>query len=185
MESAQGGNPDLERRATVRLVHYWMSICRKDALPAFVDFDPHRNPIGWDRCVLAVCGGPTDVTLEHVGATLVELDSRAAQGRQSDSVPPGIVARMLDLLPEVLSRRAPCHGEGIFPLPGQGRVLFRSVLLPFRSVDETRRYVLGAATFKIDPPELGAGADPAGRRETPSVAGDEPAPPPSGGQGAP
>lgn len=148
---AVGGNPEHERRATVRLVHYWMSLCRNDTIPAFVDFDPHRNPIDWDRCLLASCADPASVTLEHVGATLAALDARAAEAAL-DGVPvPGLVTRILSPLGDVIGGGGPRHHDDIYALPGLGKVLFRSVLLPFRSVDSSLSYVLGAATFRIDP----------------------------------
>ncbi len=150
MDGARGDNPDLERRATVRLVHYWNSICRNKAMPAFVDFDPHRNPIDWDHCLLASCAGPKDVVLEHVGAALAGLDVLAESASPPDRPMLGLVTRILAPLPQIIAAAAPAHHDDIFELPGVGRVLFRSVLLPFRSVDAGRNYVLGAATFRVD-----------------------------------
>ncbi len=164
MGSAVGGNPEHERRATVRLVHYWMSLCRNDTIPAFVDFDPHRNPIDWDRCLLASCAGPGEVTLEHVGATLAALDAEAAAARLDGAPVQGLVTRILSPLPEVIGGGGPRHHDDIYTLPGLGKVLFRSVLLPFRSVNASQSYVLGAATFRIDPLPAAEGrqeADPA------------------------
>jgi hypothetical protein len=151
MGDVVGSNPEHERRATVRLVHYWLSLCRSNAIPAFVDFDPHRNPIAWDRCVLAFCAGPTDVALEHVGETLAALDAEAAKTMVGGAPVQGLVARILSPLPEVIAGAQPRHHDDIYSLPGVGKILFRSVLLPFRSVSPSRHYILGAATFRIDP----------------------------------
>ena len=167
MNGAGGGNPDLERRATVRLVHYWNSICRSNAMPAFVDFDPHRNPIDWDHCLLASCAGPKDVVLEHIGAALAGLDAEAENACPPGMPMQGLVTRILTPLPRIIAAAAPAHHDDIFALPGVGRVLFRSVLLPFRSVDAARNYVLGAATFRVDP--LAAG-EQAGRVDAPETA---------------
>jgi hypothetical protein len=166
MEGAGGGNPDLERRATVRLVHYWNSICRNNAMPAFVDFDPHRNPIDWDHCLLASCAGPKDVVLEHVGAALADLDAKAEKACPPGVPPHGLVTRILAPLPRIVGGATPGHHDDIFALPGVGRVLFRSVLLPFRSVDAARHYILGAATFRIDPL---AAMDQSGRVDAPEM----------------
>lgn len=177
MGSAVGSNPEHERRATVRLVHYWMSLCRNEAIPAFVDFDPHRNPIDWDRCLLASCAGPLDVTLEHVGATLAALDAEAAGVTLGGAAVPGLVTRILSPLPDVIGGGGPRHHDDIYALPGIGKVLFRSVLLPFRSVDAGLSYVLGAATFRVDPLSAADSryeADPA----TPARGGDDVRDPP-------
>lgn len=187
MDGAKGDNPDLERRATVRLVHYWNSICRSNAMPAFVDFDPHRNPIDWDHCLLASCAGPKDVVLEHIGKALAGLDAEAESACPPDRPWQGLVSRILAPLPQIISAAAPAHHNDIFELPGVGRVLFRSVLLPFRSVDAGRNYVLGAATFRIDPIMAGRQA---GGVDAPERAGEGPAAAPTphhggNGQGAP
>lgn len=172
MDDAGGGNPDLERRATVRLVHYWNSICRNNAMPAFVDFDPRRNPIGWDHCLLASCAGPKDVILEHVGAALADLDLQGGRACPPGAPQPGLVARILSPLPRIIAAAAPAHHDDIFAMPGVGRVLFRSVLLPFRSVDAARHYVLGAATYRIDPFPAAARAGRVDAPEMPERAGD-------------
>ena len=140
----------LERRATVRLVNYWMSLRRNHALPAFVDFDPHRNPIGWDHCLLASCGGPADVVLEHVGAALAEidLDAAAVPGARPDML--GFVKEILAPLAQAITSGEPQHCGGPYRIRGPRRMLYRSVLLPFRSLDAARHYVLGAATYRID-----------------------------------
>jgi hypothetical protein len=140
----------LERRATVRLVNYWMSLRRSHAIPAFVDFDPHRNPIGWDHCLLASCGGPADVVLEHVGAALaeVDLDEAAVPGARLDML--GFVKEILAPLSQAIASGEPQHCGGPYRIRGPRRMLYRSVLLPFRSLDAARHYVLGAATYRID-----------------------------------
>jgi hypothetical protein len=152
MGDVEGGEDKsvLERRATVRLVNYWMSLRRSHAIPAFVDFDPHRNPIGWDHCLLASCGGPADVVLEHVGAALaeVDLDEAAVPGARLDML--GFVKEILAPLSQAIGSGEPQHCGGAYRIRGPRRMLYRSVLLPFRSLDAVRHYVLGAATYRID-----------------------------------
>lgn len=138
-----------ERRATVRLVHYWLSLQRGGAVPAFVDFDPHRNPIAWDQCLLASCGGADDVVLEHVGTALAAVDLEMAAAVPGSR--PSFVKEILAPLPDALRGGEPRHASGSCGLAGERCLLYRSVLLPFRSLDSARHYVLGAATFKIEP----------------------------------
>lgn len=140
-----------ERRATVRLVNYWMSLRRGHAIPAFVDFDPHRNPISWDHCLLASCGGPADVILEHVGTALaeVDVDAAAVPGARPNLL--GFVREIMTPLAQAIASGEPQHCGGPYRVGGSRRMLYRSVLLPFRSLDAARHYVLGAATYRIDP----------------------------------
>ncbi len=149
--SSDSDDAGRERRATVRLVHYWKSICRDQPMPAFVDFDPTRNPIGWDQCLLASCGAVDDVILEHVGATLaaIDRDSIPAAGGGAPAI--GFVHEILAPLRAAIESGAPQHLSGRCGLNERRRLLFRAVLLPFRSLEQGRRYVLGASSFRIDP----------------------------------
>jgi hypothetical protein len=138
-----------ERRATVRLVNYWLSLQRSQGIPAFVDFDPHRNPIAWDQCLLASCGSPEDVELEHIGTAITAIDGETAMGPARPQR--RFLNEILAPLPDLLRTGEPQRVSGITRLAGDRRLLYRSVLLPFRSIDPARHYVLGATTFKIEP----------------------------------
>ena len=161
VENADPDDAGQERRATRRLVNYWLSIRRNHPMPAFVDFDPRRNPIGWDQCLLASCAGPDDVMLEHVGATLATIDRDSIPQTGGGPRPIGFVNEILVALRPAIESGTPQHRNGSCVLSGRRRLLFRAVLLPFRSLDEARRYVLGAASFRIDPGE----SDEVGRFE--------------------
>lgn len=136
-----------ERRATVRLVNYWLALHRSRGIPAFVDFDPRRNPIPWEQCLLASCAGIDDVVHEHVGSTLsaLELECATAPVRRS------LLEEILTPLDPAIRTGQPQATDGIYTLARERRLLFRSVLLPFRSLDPARHYVLGAVSFKIAP----------------------------------
>mgnify|MGYP001028651307 CR=1 FL=1 len=141
---------DKERRATVRLVHYWQSLRRNSGLPAFIDFDPHRNPVPWDNCFLASCMASQPPIFEHVGAGLVALD-RQTSGTQSASSPEETpfmrhVARFISVVQRTEEVQ---HLEEGYRRTDGSTVLYRAVLLPFRGTREGWSYVLGAVTYRI------------------------------------
>lgn len=149
-----------ERRATVRLVNYWLALHRSQGFPAFVDFDPRRNPIPWDQCLLASCAGIEDVAHEHVGSTLSALERECATAPLRCS----LLDEILSPLDPAIRTGQPQGVDNIYTLSGERRLLFRSVLLPFRSLDPARHYVLAAVSFKIEsmaPPERRAPVEPA------------------------
>lgn len=164
-----------ERRATVRLVHYWSSLRRNHALPAFVDFDPHRNPVPWDNCLLAACRSPREVVYEHVGAGLAAIDHDAGTATP-ESLP--FVREVTRLLPMVLRTGDVQHVADSYRRAPGGTVLYRAVLLPFRGTREEWSYVLGAATFRIEEQVRPAISPGKSRTEQPS--GGAVAAPPTG-----
>ncbi len=178
-EPARGDQDQQERRATVRLVHYWSSLRRNHALPAFVDFDPHRNPVPWDNCLLASCRLPREVIYEHVGAELAAIDEGApdAAGSPPEALP--FVQAVTRLLPVVLRTAEVQHvGDG-YRRPAGGLVQFRAALLPFRGTREEWTYILGAVTFRIVAEERPS-AGRAGARPRTKLGGELPVPPPPG-----
>lgn len=168
MADSEIGQGEHERRATVRLLHYWRSLRRNHGLPAFVDFDPHRNPVPWDNCLLASCRLPREVIYEHVGAGLVAVD---ADGPPAAPEALGFVREITRLLPAVLRTGEVQQSADSYERQGGGIVLFRAVLLPFRGTREEWSYVLGAATYKIEA-EMRPAAAAAGQGEREKLGSD-------------
>ncbi|GIK97049.1 MAG: hypothetical protein BroJett029_12580 [Alphaproteobacteria bacterium] len=149
MAASEHGPAEQERRATVRLLHYWLSLRRNHRLPAFVDFDPHRNPVPWDHCLLASCRSAREVIYEHVGDGLVAVDRGASPDAAAEPQSLGFVKEITRSIPEVLQSGEVQTSAGAYPRPGGGTVLYRAALLPFRSTGDAWVYVLGAATYKV------------------------------------
>jgi hypothetical protein len=144
------GQGEHDRRATVRLLHYWLSLRRNHSQPAFVDFDPRRNPVPWDNCLLASCRLPREVIYEHIGAGLVAVDAEAPSAAADTPESLGFVQKVMRLLPIVLRTGEVQQSADSYHRPGGGIVLFRAALLPFRGTGEAWSYVLGAATYRIE-----------------------------------
>jgi hypothetical protein len=146
-----------ERRATVRLLRYWLSLRRTGIAPLFRDFDPRRNPVPWENCFL-ICVDPADraVTFEHIG-----------RGLRIGVPPIGVVAATAPELPSflaeliaerdyVLATGTPAERDGRHILRDGREFLFRSILLPFLDLHQHPCYALGAVTYRIGDPPPGA-----------------------------
>ena len=146
-----------ERRATVRLMYYWLSLRRVGNLPAFADFDPRRNPVRWDICFLIHLTAGRDPVFEHIGDDLDELTGSDDAGRSPAIVAPDSpLGLALEGLETVWRSRLPYRRDGNRAC-GQGVVRYRSILLPFADQIGDLRYVLGAVSHCIE------AADPARR----------------------
>lgn len=140
----------LERRATVRLVNYWLSLRRSDRGCFFQDFDPYRNPISWENCFLVRIEPPSiELEVEHIGGGTIA----AFFGRLPAPVPVSasdiIAARFGDPRSAVADGQL-LKREGSLQRPDGCVVLYRSVLLPFTGAKDAASYVLGALTHRIE-----------------------------------
>ncbi|HLI13696.1 MAG TPA: hypothetical protein VKY65_19045 [Alphaproteobacteria bacterium] len=135
-----------ERRRTTRLLAYWRRLRAIEGVPLIVDFDPRRNPVPWDDCLLLYRAGASDWVFDHFGAGLAALTGLvpptiAALPRDS------LVARLLAELPPLLESCQPRLLAGELAA-STGTLLHRSLLLPLRSLDRRLAYVLGAVTYR-------------------------------------
>src|ERR1700732_160269 len=117
----------IDKRATVRLLRYWLSLRRVGVAPFFRDLDPRRNPVPWEQCFL-VDAGPTgeDATFDHIGRALwVALDAPVAVG----AVDPGLPKFLRHLIADLggaLVTGEPVEKDGCESLANGDTVLYRS-----------------------------------------------------------
>jgi len=135
----------IERRATVRLENYWLSLRRSTAGPFFSDFEPARNPIPWSRCFIAAAQGETWF-FDHLGRELTAIFFDGAGSADHDRIVATIEACFGDMRAALATGR-PVKSEGCRAAHTGATILYRTILLPF--VDQNRHpaYVLGAASY--------------------------------------
>lgn len=164
-----------DRRATVRLMYYWLSLRRIGTLPAFADFDPRRNPVRWEICFLLSLPPDRDPVFEHVGEEVAPdglpngASNRAPNGawaadaarseatRRGAHAPDGLLGLALDGLDSVRETALPYRRDGSAVRGHRLAVRYRSILLPFADLSGGLRYVLGAVSHCLDtadPPRL-------------------------------
>lgn len=139
-----------DRRATVRLMYYWLSLRRVGNLPLFADFDPRCNPVRWEICFLVHLPPEGEPGIEHLGADFDPADHRAAALGPSGMTPHRLLGLALDGLDTVRRTALPYRRDGSL-MRGTGRALrYRSILLPFADGAGQLRRVLGAVSHCLD-----------------------------------
>ncbi len=139
----------LERRATQRLEHYWLSLRWAERGPFFQDFQPGRNPVPWENCLLATIAENGALAFDHVGRTIIALFGRGPSVAAPTLAE--IAAERFGDFREALSSGRPLHREDeVVRADGTG-VLYRSVLLPFVDLRRRPTYVLAAVSYRLEP----------------------------------
>jgi hypothetical protein len=139
-----------EQRRTLRLLVQWRSLRQQDGIPWFSDFDPHRNPVPWERCVLFSLAPSGEIVIEHTGAALRPPSEDGAAGARARAEAASFLRSRLGDLAVIRTEWRPLEGSGRERLEGGELLLYRSLLLPFRDRGGRPAYVLGAATWRID-----------------------------------
>ena len=143
-----GLDEETEARRVNRLLYYWQSLRPVDGVPAFVDFDPRRNPLGWNQCFVLFRDAGDGFLFDHFGARLFPLVWTMPK-TLSEVPQESVVARLLKGLPTVVAAGQPWSVAAVEPVR-QGLLYHRSILLPFRDVRQRLSYVLGGMTFLIN-----------------------------------
>jgi len=151
--SADAANPALERRRTVRLENYWLSLRWSAQGPYFQDFRPERSPIPWSQLFLAHCGGTSEqIEFEHVGSDVVAVFQPTGTNLPEREWLLDAIRTHCGDIDATLRNASPARGEGSFTRPDGVTVHYRSLLLPFVDSERKPRYLLGALTYRTERP---------------------------------
>jgi hypothetical protein len=145
--------PANERRLTVRLENYWLSLRWSPRGPFFGDFHPERNPVPWSNSFLArVDGTPSAIRFEHVGEGIIALFKPHGTNLPEREWLLAAIALHCGDIAVTLDHATPTRRDGSFVRYDGARVLYRSLLLPFVDAEREPRYVVGALTYRLEPP---------------------------------
>ena len=141
----------LEQRATIRLLHYWMSLPRVGKLPGINAFNPQRNSVPWEKCFLVMSGDTSDqapARIEHVGSGLWSLSESAVPQAFDFADLPEMLQLLIVDLTQALSTLEPIQKQGLCMLKSGKELQYRSILLPFADYEHRPKYGLGAVTVR-------------------------------------
>ena len=139
---------DSERRLTIRLEDYWLSLrwCAQGAF--FEDFRPTRNPVPWENCFLACFDElEADPIFDHVGASIIVLLKPDRTNLPDTEWLKDTIASRFGNMRDALVTAKSIRQEGRLDRPGGIVALYRSLLLPFVDGKRVPRYVIGAVTY--------------------------------------
>ncbi|GAA0266263.1 hypothetical protein GCM10009127_02160 [Alteraurantiacibacter aestuarii] len=140
-----------ERRMQVRAYNFWASLLDNRNFPNVEDLDPQKLPdFGPHGVLLDFSHGVEDPAIAFLGSELA--GECGANGmvinRLSDVPSRSLLSRITDHYMQILANQAPIGFEAEFVNQRGVTILYRGILLPFSSDDETIDFIFGAINWK-------------------------------------
>ncbi len=140
-----------ERRLIMRLMAFWWDRKSDRRFPTLEDFDPDSLADIWSHCFTLVSRDPPQKSVFRFIGKAVDDSLSGAEGKITiDSLTKdSLLDHATRNIDEVLEQRVPVVTSGEYFDPGGNAIVFRSILLPFSSDQETIDSVVGGARCKI------------------------------------
>ncbi|QPC98769.1 hypothetical protein [Qipengyuania soli] len=139
-----------ERRMQVRAYNHWASLLGDLNYPNIDDLEPEKlDDFGPYSVLLGMVDGIEDPDVLFVGSELVEECGEAgAMGKLSDVPSRSVLSRITDHYMQILANQAAIGFEAEFVNERGVTVLYRGILLPYSSDNETIDYIYGVINWK-------------------------------------
>ena len=139
-----------ERRMQVRAYNHWASMLGERSFPSIEDLVPADLPdFGPYSVLLDFTGGIDNPAVPFLGATLAEeCGALGPIGQLSDVPTRSLLSRITDHYMQILANQAPIGFEAEFVNQRGQTVLYRGILLPFSSDDESIDFIYGVINWK-------------------------------------
>ena len=140
-----------ERRMQVRAYNHWASLLEDRTLPSIEDLDPEALPdFGPYSVLLDFTSGIENPGISYLGDKLAEeCGTHAADISSLDDVPSrSLLSRITDHYMQILANQAPIGFEAEFVNQRNHTVLYRGILLPFSTDDDTIDFIYGVINWK-------------------------------------
>ena len=156
-----------ERRMHVRAYNFWVSMLGGRAYPSIEDLDPaHSEDFGPHSVLLDFTAGIEDPAITFLGQALRRECGLDHDIHSISDVPSrSLLSRLTDHYLQILANRAPIGFEAEFVNQRNLNSMYRGILMPFSSDDDTIDFVYGVINWKEAPAEIAA---------EPVTAADEP-----------
>jgi hypothetical protein len=139
-----------ERRMQVRAYNHWAGLLGERMFPLIDDLDPANLPdFGPYSVLLDFTSGIENPAVRFLGARLAqECDGQGTIARLSDVPPRSLLSRITDHYMQILANQAPIGFEAEFVNQRGVEILYRGILLPYSSNDETIDFIYGVINWK-------------------------------------
>ncbi|MEM9500203.1 MAG: hypothetical protein AAF941_00025 [Pseudomonadota bacterium] len=139
-----------ERRMQVRAYNHWASLLDDRTFPSIEDLEPHNLPdFGPNSVLLDFSAGIDDPAVQFLGGKLgEECGAKGPIAKLSDVPPRSLLSRITDHYMQILANQAPIGFEAEFVNQRGSSILYRGILLPFSSDDETIDFIYGVINWK-------------------------------------
>jgi hypothetical protein len=139
-----------ERRMQVRAYNHWAGLLGDRALPSIEDLEPERLPdFGPYSVLLDFTAGIDNPSIRYLGSALaVECGTDAQIETLADVPSRSLLSRITDHYMQILANQAPIGFEAEFVNQREATILYRGILLPFSSDDDTIDFIYGVINWK-------------------------------------
>ena len=139
-----------ERRMQVRAYNYWASLLGDRALPSIEDLAPEElDDFGPYSILLDFSTGLENPSGVYLGTALRQECEIEGSITYIDDVPArSLVSRLTDHYLQIIANAAPIGFEAEFVNQRGSDILYRGILMPFSSDDETIDFVFGVINWK-------------------------------------
>lgn len=139
-----------ERRMQVRAYNHWAGQLGERMFPLIDDLDPANLPdFGPYSVLLDFTAGIENPAVQFLGERLAqECGGHGAITHLSDVPPRSLLSRIIDHYMQILANQAPIGFEAEFVNQRGVEILYRGILLPYSSNDETIDFIYGVINWK-------------------------------------
>ncbi|HKY82659.1 MAG TPA: hypothetical protein VJM09_14440, partial [Sphingobium sp.] len=139
-----------ERRMQVRAYNYWASLLGERALPSIEDLSPDQlEDFGPNSVLLDFSTGLDNPAVVYLGSALRRECEIQGPIRFINDVPSrSLLSRLTDHYLQIIANAAPIGFEAGFHNQRGAEILYRGILMPFSSDDETIDFVFGVISWK-------------------------------------
>jgi hypothetical protein len=139
-----------ERRMHVRAYNHWVSLLKGRAYPSIEDLDPGNiADFGPNSVLLDFSAGLDDPVIPYIGRALREECAIDHSVTRVAEVPArSLLSRLTDHYLQIIANRAPIGFEAEFVGTRGATTLYRGILMPFSSNDDSIDYIYGVINWK-------------------------------------
>ena len=139
-----------ERRMQVRAYNFWTSLLGDGNFPDIEELDPENVPeFAGNGVLLDFTSGIENPSIQFVGDAIREECDIGPDIGYLDQVPPrSLLTRITDHYLQIIANRAPIGFEAEFVNQRGLPIMYRGILLPFSSDDDTIDFIYGVINWK-------------------------------------
>ena len=139
-----------ERRMHVRAYNYWVSLLGNRALPSIEDLNPEElEDFGANSVLLDFSMGMENPAIIYLGSALREECGITEMVERVEEVPNrSLLTRLTDHYLQIIANAAPVGFEAEFTNQRGAEIMYRGILMPFSSDDETIDFIYGVISWK-------------------------------------
>ncbi len=139
-----------ERRMQVRAYNHWAGLLNNRSFPSIEDLHPDDIPdFGPFSVLLDFTGGIENPAIAYLGDKLGHECGTDSSITHLDNVPArSLLSRITDHYMQILANQAPIGFEAEFTNHVGQNIMYRGILLPFSSDDDTIDFIYGVINWK-------------------------------------